>query len=67
MNAILTFPSHLAAKEFAIQWSRFSLSGYSLSAAISEVHTVTVYDMNQAKKEWIENYIARFEKELAAK
>jgi len=54
----INFETNEAAQEFAIKWGRATLTGNSQSAVKKDgSRDVTVYDVCESKKEWIDNYI----------
>jgi hypothetical protein len=59
MKATLTFQSVETAKDFASKWACKTLSGHDMSAVKSDGSVdVTVYDITEEKKEFIELYIS---------
>jgi len=57
-KAKLKFPTLELAERFGIEWSRFTLSGRDRSAVGEDGSvTVTVYHVNDERKNWIENWV----------
>ena len=56
MKATLTFPTRQQAEDFAKEWSRKTLTGHTISAGMKDVQ-VTVWDVTDLLKNWIEDYI----------
>ena len=56
--ATLTFQDREQAKKFASDWAFYSKTGYVLGAGTENVN-VTVYDVTDEHKEWIDNYVAK--------
>jgi hypothetical protein len=56
MQATLNFPTRNMANDFSRAWAFYSLTGHTTSAGSGSV-SVTVYDVSDAHKAWIENYI----------
>jgi len=57
-QAVLIFPSHCTAKDFAINWTRATLTGHTIGAVKQDKSvSVTIYNIDTAKKAWINNYI----------
>lgn len=63
MKATLTFPKRLQAENFARAWSRYSKTGHKLGSGTENV-TVTVFDVTEDSKMWIDKYISSINKEL---
>lgn len=57
-SATLTFPHMDLAKQFGADWGRFSFTGHDRSSvsACGSV-SVTVYHVDEAKKQWIDSWI----------
>jgi len=55
-TAILTFKTQTMANEFAVNWARKTFTGHTISNGTENV-SVTVYEVDEAKKNWINNYI----------
>ena len=55
-TATLTFEKRIQAQDFSIAWSRFTGTGHVIWAGIENV-TVRVTDVDDKKKEFINNYI----------
>ena len=53
-QATLTFQNKQAAQEFATRWAFKSLMGYVISKT-----TVTVYNVTDDLKNWIDAYVAK--------
>jgi len=59
LKATLEFPTIDMAKEFAKAWGRATLTGNDQSGVREDGSVaVTVYDVDDFKKEWIESYIS---------
>lgn len=60
LNATINFPSRSMAQEFATEWSRASLIGYSMTPTQEDGSCkVTCYKVNDGLKIWIDNYITK--------
>ena len=57
MEATLTFTNRIQAEQFAKAWSRKTLTGHTISAGIENVQ-VTVWNVTDELKEWIDSYIS---------
>jgi hypothetical protein len=55
-TATLTFPTKENAQAFATAWGRFTKEGHTVGAGMTNV-TVTVSNVDDERKEWIENYV----------
>ena len=61
----INFKNNEQAQEFAKQWGRATLTGNDQSAIKADgSRDVTVYDVCEDKKEWINNYINPVEVDL---
>ena len=59
MKATLTFQSIEIAKDFSSKWACKTLTGHDMSAVKKDGSVdVTVYDIDETKKQFIESYIA---------
>lgn len=56
IKATLTFPNRLQAEEFATKWARYSKRGHIVGAGTENV-PVTIYDLTEKDKEWVDNYV----------
>lgn len=57
-KATINFPNSTMANNFATAWSRATLEGHTVSATKEDGSVgVTVYDVDDNKKIFIENYI----------
>jgi len=54
MNATLKFQTNKQATEFAMAWSRATSNGHTLGDT-----DITVYNVDNKGKEFIENYISK--------
>ncbi len=61
MKATLTFPTKQMAENFATAWSRHSLNGHTIGSGDTNVK-VSIYNVNEDNKEWIDKYIANLNK-----
>ena len=62
MKATLTFSSIENAKDFASKWAAKTLSGHDMSKVQADGSVdVTVYDVTEDKKAFIENYISELQ------
>ncbi len=57
MKATLTFKDRPQAESFAKAWSRHSLRGHTIVAGTENVE-VTVYDVTENDKAWIDSYVS---------
>lgn len=57
MKATLVFTKRLQAEAFAIAWGRYSKTGHILGAGMENV-SVTVFDVTDDKKVWIDQYVS---------
>ena len=57
MKATLTFPKRSQAETFATAWSRYSKTGHIVGSGIENV-VVTVFDVTDEQKVWIDNYVS---------
>ena len=57
MKATLKFQNNKQAAEFAMAWSRATTGGHTLGDT-----DVTVYNVDEAGKKFIENYISKLNK-----
>ncbi len=58
MKATLTFPNINMAKKFASQWAYKTCCGNDMSAVKEDGSVdVTVYDVDEAKKQFIEDFV----------
>lgn len=58
MKATLTFPTVEGAKSFASAWVCRMLTGYDMSKVKKDGSVyVTVYDVDEEKKKFIEDYL----------
>jgi len=55
-KATLTFPNKELAQEFATKWGRYSKRGHVVGAGEENV-PVTIWDLTEKDKEWVDNYI----------
>jgi hypothetical protein len=55
-TATLKFPTRDDAERFASAWSRFTKDGHTVGAGTTDV-TVTVTNVDDSRKEWIEKYV----------
>jgi hypothetical protein len=62
-KATLTFPQRSQAEGFAIAWSRYSKTGHIVGSGMQNV-SVTVFDVTDSHKEWIDNYVSKINKFL---
>lgn len=51
-QATITFQNRRDADIFAIKWTRFTKTGHIISG-----NSVTVYDVDAKKKDWIDGYV----------
>ena len=58
MKATLTFKFREHAEKFAIDWGRFSKQGHIVGAGQENVD-VTVFNVGDLEKNWIESYISK--------
>lgn len=58
MTSRLIFTTRIEAEKFAIAWSRFSKTGYTLGSGFENV-SVDIYDITDKKKDWIDNYVLK--------
>jgi hypothetical protein len=59
LKATLEFPTIDLAKEFAKAWGRATLTGNDQSGVRQDGSVaVTVYDIDNSKKEWIDSYVS---------
>ena len=58
MTATLKFPERLQAETFATEWSRYSKTGHIVGSGMENVE-VTVFDVTEADKEWINDYVSK--------
>lgn len=56
MKATLTFQTRHQAEAFAIAWGRYSKTGHIIASGMENV-VVTVFDVTEDDKKWINNYI----------
>lgn len=56
IKATLTFANRLQAEEFAVKWARYSKKGHIVGAGTENV-AVTIYDLTEKDKEWVDNYV----------
>ena len=56
MRVELKFATRAQAKEFSRAWVFHTLTGTLMSAGAENV-TVQVYDVDDSKKEWIDQYV----------
>lgn len=56
-KATINFITRDQANEFARLWSRKTLTGHVINKS-----SVTVYDVDKSKKEFIDNYISKLNK-----
>jgi|14BtaG_2_1085337.scaffolds.fasta_scaffold168825_2 hypothetical protein len=57
MKATLTFKTRDLAELFAKEWSRKTFEGHTVSAGNENV-SVTVYDVDEERKEWIDGFVS---------
>jgi hypothetical protein len=58
MQATINFPTLAMANDFIIKWGRKTLTGHDRSAVNKDGSVkVTVYDVTEDKKEFIDSYI----------
>jgi hypothetical protein len=55
-NAELEFPNRKDANDFAIAWSRHTLSGHTVGSD----GTISIYGVTEDNKEWISEYIKKY-------
>lgn len=58
-NAELKFPNREYANNFAIAWSRHTLSGHT----VGHDGTVSIYGVTEDNKQWISEYIEKYTEE----
>jgi len=64
-TATLTFPSNQLAQNFASSWTFKTLTGHCMSSVKKDgSRDVTVYDVTQELKLWIDNYAQQLNEEL---
>lgn len=56
MQATLTFKNRPEAENFAKNWSRYTKTGHTIGAGIENVK-VTIYNIDDDKKNWIDSYV----------
>lgn len=61
MKAKLTFQHREQAESFAIAWGRKTKTGHLLGSGLKNV-SVTVYDVTEDLKEWIDKYVNNLNK-----
>ena len=61
MKATLTFKTIELANDFAMAWSRHSKTGHIVGSGIENV-SVTVFDLTENDKEWINKYVNNLNK-----
>jgi DNA polymerase III sliding clamp (beta) subunit (PCNA family) len=61
-KASLTFPNREEAELFALKWGRYSKSGHIVGSGLKDVK-VTVFDVTEKDKEWINSYIENINNE----
>ena len=57
MKATLKFSTYSLAKEFALEWSFYSKRGYNLSADKGDETTLTLFNITNEDKSWIDGTI----------
>lgn len=60
-TATLTFQKRIQAEEFSIAWTRFTRTGHTVWAWLENV-VVSVSDIDEGKKSFIDNYINNLNK-----
>mgnify|MGYP001286414152 CR=1 FL=1 len=63
MKATLTFPTRQLAEDFATDWSRKTLSGHTVGSGEENVE-VSIYNITDGDKDWVDNYVANLNKKL---
>ena len=63
MTATLTFFLRSDAEEFASSWSKLTLRGHTIGSGTENVK-VTVFDVTDQEKSWIDNYVEFMNKDL---
>lgn len=58
-SAELKFPNRKDADDFAIAWSRHTLSGHTVGSD----GTVSIYGVTEENKQWISEYIKKYTEE----
>lgn len=68
LKATLTFPNRELADKFTVSWGRTFLAGHDMSATDPKTGavSVTVYNVDEVRKAWIDNHIANLVEQLAA-
>lgn len=56
-TAELKFTTRTQAQEFARAWAFYSYTGHTMTSG-SENVTVKIYDIDDAKKAWIDQYVS---------
>lgn len=63
LKATLNFPDQQSAKAFTSAWACHTLTGHDMSAVKNDGSvSVTVYNVDNDRKYWIDNYIADINK-----
>lgn len=57
MKATLTFPKRSQAENFATAWGRYSKTGHIVGSGTENV-TVTVFEVTDEQKVWIDKYVS---------
>jgi len=60
-TATLTFKTNTQANSFAIAWTRKTFTGSIVGSGTENV-SVTVYDVDDSKKNWIDAYVTKMNK-----
>ena len=55
---MVSFEKRSEAERFAISWGRYSLSGHIVGAGEEDVE-VTIFNVTEQQKKWVENYISK--------
>jgi len=63
MKATLTFSDRNQAHRFATAWSFYSLRGHVMGSG-TEIVTVTLYDVTDEDRLWIDAYVARLRESI---
>jgi hypothetical protein len=63
MKATLNFPTREQAEQFALDWGRYSKTGHIVGAGETDVE-VTVFDLTDEDKKWVDNYVANMNKHI---
>jgi len=63
MKATLTFKTREQAEIFATKWARYTKEGHVIGAGTENVQVI-VYDVDDDRKKFIDNYILNLNNEL---